>query len=60
MKADRLHATSFLQLDAMGKAVDTANSLVAEAVDSKTTGKDLEDLQLKASIAASDLSGYEL
>jgi hypothetical protein len=57
-KADKVHAESFLQLDATCKAADAANSLVAEAENSKTTGEVLEDLQLKASIAASDQSGY--
>jgi hypothetical protein len=57
-KADKVHAGSFLQLDVLRQAADAAKSLVAEAENSKTTGEELEELQLKASMAASDQSGY--
>jgi hypothetical protein len=43
-KADKVHTDSFLQLDVLGQAGVAANSLVAEAENSKTTGKYLEEL----------------
>jgi hypothetical protein len=57
-KADKVHADSFLQLDVLGQAVDAANSLVAEAENSKTSGIELETLTMNATMAESLQSGY--
>jgi hypothetical protein len=53
-----VHADSFLQLDVLGQAVDAANSLVAEAENSKTPGQKVEDLTMKAAMAESLQSDY--
>jgi hypothetical protein len=52
-KADKVHADSFLQLDVLGQAVDAANSLLAEAENSKTPAQELEKLTMKAMMAES-------
>jgi hypothetical protein len=57
-KADTVHADSFLQLDVLVQAVDAANSLVAEAENSKTSGTELETLTLNATMAESLQSGF--
>jgi hypothetical protein len=50
-KADKVHATSFLQLVVLVQAVEAANSLVTEAEKRKASGQELETLTMKASMA---------
>jgi hypothetical protein len=57
-KADKVHATSFLQLDVLGQAVEAANSLVTEAEKRKASGQELETLTMKASIAENDKMNF--
>jgi hypothetical protein len=53
-KADKTHASSFVQLDVLVQAAEAAKSLVAEAEISTIPGTALEDLKMKAAVAASD------
>jgi hypothetical protein len=53
-----VHATSFLQLDVLGQAVEAANSLVTEAKKRKAPGQELETLTMKASIAENDKMNF--
>jgi hypothetical protein len=57
-KADKVHTTSFLQLNVLRQAVEAVNSLVTEAKQCKAPVQELETLTMKASIAENDKMNY--